>query len=266
MERKIASTRCQVRVIGCRPPRPGPRPGSVTSSASPASRLPSWASASAARRWSSRPSTFCLSALIAAPRSLRSSGASAPRPFRAAVSSPALPRYFALAFSSAAASAAAAKSAAARSTMLCWSDIPAALGMALVGDAGLDLVRDARERGLVEHREVGEHLAVDLDLRLLQARHERAVGEAELAHRGIDARDPERPERALAVAAVAVGVLPRLHHRFLGDAVDVAPAAAEALGLGEDLLVARARRYSTLDSWHGASLTGIRQHRPHAGL
>ena len=59
---------------------------------------------------------------------------------------------------------------------------------------------------------------------------------------------------ALLVAAVAVGVLPRLHHRLLGDAVDVLAAAAEALGLLEDLLVARARRDSTFDSWHGGSL------------
>src|SRR6185503_10909157 len=64
-----------------------------------------------------------------------------------------------------------------------------------------------------------------------------------------------RAERALLVAAVAVRVLPRLHQRLLGYAVDVLPAAAETLGLLEDFLVARARRYASLDSWHGALLT-----------
>src|SRR5690606_16317364 len=74
--------------------------------------------------------------------------------------------------------------------------------------------------------------------------------QAVLARRGVDPRDPERPEHALAGAAITVGILPRLHHRLLGDAEDVAAAAAVAFGLGEDLLVARLRDYASLDSWH----------------
>src|SRR5687767_2998271 len=123
-----------------------------------------------------------------------------------------------------------------------------------VGDACLHLRRDLVEGRLVHHREVGQHFAVDLDVGALEARHEHAVAHAQLAHRGVDARDPQRAEGALLVAAVAVGVLPRLHYRLLGDAVDVLATAPESLGLLEDLLVARARRYSALDSWHGALL------------
>src|SRR5947207_15246009 len=122
-------------------------------------------------------------------------------------------------------------------------------------EAGLDLPRDLGERRLVHHREIGKDLAVDVDVRLAQPGHEHAVGHAEFAHRGVDARDPERSERALLLATIAVSVLPRLHHRLLGDAEDVLPAAAEPLRLLEDLLVARARRYPTLDSWHGALLS-----------
>src|SRR5436853_4196012 len=122
-------------------------------------------------------------------------------------------------------------------------------------EAGFDLPGDLGERRLVHHREIGKDLAVDVDVRPLQAGHEHAIGHAQLAHRSVDARDPQRTERALLLATVAVGVLPGLHHRLLGDAVDVLAAAAEALGLLEDLLVARARRYSTLDSWHGAVLS-----------
>src|SRR5690606_29792269 len=77
---------------------------------------------------------------------------------------------------------------------------------------------------------------------------------------GVDARDPQRAEHPLLLAAVAIGVLPRLHHRLLGDAVDVLAAAAEPLRLLQDLLVARARRDATLDSRHGALLRRIRQH------
>src|SRR5262245_1659748 len=122
-------------------------------------------------------------------------------------------------------------------------------------DAGFDLAGDLGERRLVLHGEVGQELAVDLDVGLLQPGHEGAVAHSQLAHGGVDARDPEGAHGALLLPAVAVGILPGLHHRLLGDAVDVAAAAAEALRLAEDLLVARARRYSTLDSWHGALLT-----------
>src|SRR5262249_3065044 len=95
---------------------------------------------------------------------------------------------------------------------------------------------------------------------LLQARHEHRVAHAELAHRGVDARDPQRAELALLLPAVAVGVLPRLHHRFLGDTVDVLAPAAETLRLAENLLVALARRYVSLYPWHGALLARVRQH------
>src|SRR6185436_12251073 len=138
----------------------------------------------------------------------------------------------------------------ARETMLSRSDKDY-----LMREACFDLARDRGERGLVAHGEVGEHLAVDVDLRLLQPRHEARVVHAELAHRGVDARDPQRADHPLLVAAVAVGVLPRLHHRLLGDAIDVAAAAAEALRLLEDLLVARARRDASFYAWHGALLT-----------
>ena len=47
IERQISSMRCQVRITGCMPPRPRPRPGSVTSSASSARRSTrAWRSAS----------------------------------------------------------------------------------------------------------------------------------------------------------------------------------------------------------------------------
>src|SRR5438067_7268932 len=134
-------------------------------------------------------------------------------------------------------------------------------GPTLVREVRLDLAGDFVESRLVANGEVREHLAVDVDVGALQARHERAVAHAELAHRGVDAGDPERPELALLLPAVAIRVLPRLHQRLLRDPVDVLAAAAEALGLLEDLLVARARRYATLDSWHGALLRRVRQHR-----
>src|SRR5204863_461662 len=124
-----------------------------------------------------------------------------------------------------------------------------------VHQIGLDLAGDLVESRLVANGEVREHLAIDVDVGALQARHERAVAHAELAHRGVDASDPQRPELAFLLPAVAIGVLPRFHQRLLRDPVDVLAPAAEALRLFEDFLVARARRYASLDSWHGALLT-----------
>src|SRR4051794_37735063 len=63
--------------------------------------------------------------------------------------------------------------------------------------------------------DVGEHLAVELDLGELQTVHELAVGEALLARRGVDALDPQAAELALAVLAVAVGVRARLEELLL---------------------------------------------------
>src|SRR4051794_33357385 len=51
--------------------------------------------------------------------------------------------------------------------------------------------------------DVREDLAVELDAGELEAVHELAVAHAVLARGGVDARDPEAAEVALAVAAVA---------------------------------------------------------------
>src|SRR6188768_3323055 len=97
-------------------------------------------------------------------------------------------------------------------------------------ELGLHLFDDAAESSGVVDGEIGQHLAVNVDLRLLEAGHELAVAHAELARRRVDTGDPELAENALAGAAVAVGVLPGLHHRLLGDAEDILAAAAIALG------------------------------------
>src|SRR5678816_2818093 len=113
------------------------------------------------------------------------------------------------------------------------------------------LLDDGAERGRIVDGHVGKDLAVDVDLRLLQAGHELAVGHAEAAGRGVDARDPELAEVALLGAAVAIGVLPGAHDRFLGNAKDVLAAAAKALGENEDLLVAGTCSDAAFDARHG---------------
>src|SRR5690606_1640161 len=98
------------------------------------------------------------------------------------------------------------------------------------GQLGFDLFHDAAKSRRVVDGQIGENLAVDLDLGLLQTVGELAVRQAASASTRIDTGDPQLAEHALASTAVAVGVLARLHHRLFGDAVDVAAAAAETFG------------------------------------
>src|SRR6185312_1527779 len=105
------------------------------------------------------------------------------------------------------------------------------------GQRGANLVGDGLERGWIGPGDVGKHLAVHLDPGLGKAVNKSGVGEAFQARRRVDALDPQRPERALADPAVAVGVLAGLVDRGLGGADGVLAAAPEALGLLEDLLV-----------------------------
>ena len=69
-----------------------------------------------------------------------------------------------------------------------------------------------------------------------------AVGQAERAHRGVEALDPQRAEGALLPLAVAEGVLVGLLDRLLGDADGVLAAAVIALGGLVDFLVLGVRR------------------------
>src|SRR5882672_1860095 len=133
----------------------------------------------------------------------------------------------------------------------------------VLGEAGLDLVDDRRKTGFVDNRHVGEHLAVDLDRCLFQAGNEGRIRHALLTHRRVDAGDPERAEHALALAPVAVGVLARLHHRFLGNAEHTLPALREALRLAQYLFVPRTRGYTTFYPRHRVAPLRVRHHAPH---
>src|SRR5262249_14943341 len=89
---------------------------------------------------------------------------------------------------------------------------------ALRRQRGLGLLDDRLEGRWLADREVGQNLAVDRDPGFAEAVDKSAVGEAEAAHRRVEALNPKGAERALAPLAVAEGVLVRLLDRLLGDA------------------------------------------------
>src|SRR3954452_5666866 len=114
----------------------------------------------------------------------------------------------------------------------------------------LRLVGDVTERLRILDGEVGEHLAVELDLRLPKSRDELVVREAVRARPRIDAHDPEPPECALLVLAVAVRVRERMVDLLLRIAVRGLLQPPVALRLAEDLAALLARRDRPLDSRH----------------
>src|SRR5262249_8993549 len=117
-------------------------------------------------------------------------------------------------------------------------------------ERGLGLLGHGLEPGRIAHRQVGEHLAVELDLGLLAAGDELAVREPLLPGRRVDADDPERAHRALANLAITVGVDERAVDLLLGAAVAGVLEAPVALGLLEDLAALLARVDRSLDAWH----------------
>src|SRR5690606_23572696 len=109
---------------------------------------------------------------------------------------------------------------------------------------------DRLERVALVHREIGEHLAVELDAGALQPVHELRIGEALGADAGIDALDPQAAKAALLHLAVAIGILAGLLDRLAGDADRVLATAVIALRLIQNALVLGARGRAALDACH----------------
>src|SRR5215213_3850461 len=118
----------------------------------------------------------------------------------------------------------------------------------------LGQIGDTRERLEIVHREVGEHLAIDLHSGALESRHEAAVAHSLGPGRGVDASDPEGAELSLLLSAVAVGVAHRAFRGLLGRLVELAAAAASALGGLHDLLFSGVVGDTVFDAGHGLSL------------
>src|SRR5690554_1559664 len=278
--------RSMVRLTGCSPPRPGSRPGRVTSMVSEARRASSAASSSTWRRSASALPSASRTLLMPAPAALRSSAGSAPRPFSSAVTLPCLPSSDTRSDSSACGESAAAMSASAWRLMRSISAIgplpppqktmgkdlrpspcvyldvrprPPAGGVRrpathLRRERALRLLGQRGKPGRVVHGDVRQHLAVQGDAGLGQAVHEAAVAQAVDAGRGVDAGDPQRAAVARRLLAVDVGVLLGLDDGLVGNADHLAAGAVVTLDLAQDLLVTAARLHATLGSCHGSAL------------
>src|SRR5919197_1625090 len=127
-------------------------------------------------------------------------------------------------------------------------DSPRARLLGFEGCFGLS--RDRRESRRIVDRDVGEHLPVELDVRLAHPREELVVGEPFLSGGRVDADDPEAAEDALLSLPVAIGVDVGLQDLLLRLPVGGARLPAESLRLGEELAALLPRVDGTLDARH----------------
>ena len=122
--------------------------------------------------------------------------------------------------------------------------------------------REIGERLRIRRGEIGQVLAVDLDAGLVEAVDQLAVRDLVLPRGRVDARDPQAAEFALALLAVAVGVLPGALDGLARAAHELATRAPVALGLVENLLVPASLRDAALDTGHGISFESLRPRGP----
>src|SRR5581483_7834494 len=225
---KMATISSMVWLIGWMRPSAVGRAGKVTSTRSLCRRRSSSASPKAPTRACKRASTALLSSLRAAPRALRCSGGSLPRPFSNSVTRPLLPSHSTRTASSSldddALSMAALASLRRLSISLLMTGLanekggwlpPGPLVPVIARDlagaeGGLGLCDERLQASRIVHRQVGEDLAIDHDAGLLDAADELRIGQPLFARTGVDALDPQTAEVALLGAAIAIGITQRL--------------------------------------------------------
>lgn len=86
-------------------------------------------------------------------------------------------------------------------------------------------------------REFRQHLAIELDVGLLQGRDEGRIPPVILPARGLQAHDPQLAPFAFLAPPIAVRVLPRLLHPADGNRKAVLGASAVALGMLQEILM-----------------------------
>src|SRR5262245_27019066 len=125
--------------------------------------------------------------------------------------------------------------------------------------AALRRLDDLRKRAGVAHGEIGQDLAVEVDVGLLQALDELAVTQALRADGRIDADDPQAAEPALALLSVPRRVGERVEQGFAGRLDQPRTRALAAFRVLQEALVAGVGGDAALDSGHSIGLLEVRQ-------
>src|SRR4051794_36137399 len=249
--------------IGWRVPRRIGRPGAVTSTRSAVSRASSSEPARPARRVANASSRLSRTVFAIEPTFGRSSGGSAPIPRRIAVRPPFLPRTSISSASSAAMSGAASipERVSPERVSRSAESWPRSTG----GSGAPGRLDDLAEGAFVADGDVREDLAIDRDVRGLEALDEPAVGQAAGAGCRVDADDPQAAHLALALLPVAGGVGHRMQERLARRLDQPGLGALSTLGGVEEALMPAVRRDAALDSCHSGACScplEVRQQAP----
>ena len=93
------------------------------------------------------------------------------------------------------------------------------------------------------HCQIGQHLAVQVDMFLMQFADESGIGHTVRTDTGIDTYNPQIPEASLLGLTVTISISETLFPRVLGDGPDILPASELAAGQFHDLLSASPSGY-----------------------
>jgi hypothetical protein len=93
-----------------------------------------------------------------------------------------------------------------------------------------------KRRG-IGYGQIGENLAIQLNLGLEQPIDENAVAQAALAHCGIDANDPQLAELPFPIAAIPKGIDSGAEESFFGSSQQATTPADKSLHLVKETLL-----------------------------
>jgi hypothetical protein len=82
-------------------------------------------------------------------------------------------------------------------------------------ESGFD---DLAENGMISDGQIGEDLAINLDIGHAEGMHQTAIIQAMNASSGIDADNPQSAHIPLAIATISIGESHRAHHGFMSAA------------------------------------------------
>ena len=102
----------------------------------------------------------------------------------------------------------------------------------------------------VAHSHVGQDLAIQIDVGLLQPMHQAVVGQPIEPGGCVDTRDPQPTKVTLAIAAITVHIEERLHHRLMGSLPEAAFPSYLTLRESSNSIVSSSGLRPTFYPWH----------------
>src|SRR5262249_10284229 len=102
----------------------------------------------------------------------------------------------------------------------------------------------------VVHSQIGQHAAIESDIRLAQTRDQAAIAETASARCRIDAHDPQCAELTLFLTTIAIGVLTGLDDGLLSNTESTRTGTVVTFREFQDFLVTATSGHTTFYTSH----------------